>query len=41
MSHGIQNVVRGIANDVDEISEATEDVSAVFKELTEEAMTEI
>jgi methyl-accepting chemotaxis protein len=36
MSHGIQNVVRSIANDVDEITEATKEVSEAFKEVVEE-----
>ena len=35
MSHGIQNVVRSIASDVDEITEATGEVSDAFKELLE------
>ena len=33
MSHEIQNVVRGIANNVDEITEATGEVSEVFNDL--------
>ena len=33
MSHEIQNVVRGIANNVDEITEATGEVSVAFEEL--------
>ena len=35
MSHDIQNVVREIADTVDEITEASEDVSREFKELIE------
>lgn len=41
MSHEIQNVVRTIANDMDEVYEATKDVSDVFKKLTEEIEEEM
>lgn len=39
MSHEIQNVVRSIASDIDEITELTVDVSDEFRVLVEESIT--